>query len=866
MYKSVRFDGKKLSVNHADYLKKHNIVYETPAYRGHDGLPIGNGDMGGMIFHTERSIVFHLNKTDVIDFAPDGNFEAWSWRAEEKNTAPVSCGRLSITDSMPSFNWLYLEDYNETLSLSKGVVSCRSKTPFSHYDYRAYASQRYGVIVFEVSAGSAEAVERKIMLEKWGSVNMFHDYEQIKPVYAKNLFNVKAGEKNNAVYLEQQLNGTHYTTAMRVLGCPGRANFPNSRSAEFILEKADQHDFTVLLTVAVSHNGLADGRANLERALQLLDDAEKSKGVLYESHRKAWADFWEKSLVCLPNDDFLENIYYMNLYQLGSCGLGKYPPTFAGLWNWHADTRNWWHFYHWNHQQTYWGVYAAGHKELAENYLEYRFNMLENAKADAAKLFGCENGAFYSDISNFNGYNALEPDTVRNFTPGAQIALDFYRYYIYTLDENFLRQKACPVMRSVAALYVFLLQKGEDGFYRIKGGASCCESYWNLRETVTDFACIHALFGAMLEIAETAGIEKAETEKYREIKDNLYPLPVTKTKNTDGDKELEVISPGIKWDGLAAATAEGDYPLSPFPLCELLTVYPSGYISLAKKGTKEFELAQNTARLLFDMDVYAKSKIGSCGHSVAVETAARLGMHKDCAKILRLFAERYQQFPNALTHFTDISDMRFRPQTYCPRVVTLDSDKTEWEKVHEKKQGPRAAVPNDYFLHCYFESAANIMAGVNEMLLQSHDGIIRVFPAVEENFTGIFTLYATAGFKVTSEMSDGEIRYVHITSEFSRVCTIEIPWPDTPVSVTRSSHNGESAVFSIDRNILSFDAVQGGEYLIMRCEYPLDCYYREDVVYTENTVPKEWRSNTIGRFGFTKGRVNHEKYTIFQEE
>jgi len=83
MYKSVHFDGKNLSVNHADYLKKHNIVYETPAYRGHDGLPIGNGDMGGMLYHTENSVVFHLNKTDVIDFAPDGNFEAWSWQAEE---------------------------------------------------------------------------------------------------------------------------------------------------------------------------------------------------------------------------------------------------------------------------------------------------------------------------------------------------------------------------------------------------------------------------------------------------------------------------------------------------------------------------------------------------------------------------------------------------------------------------------------------------------------------------------------------------------------------------------------------------------------------------------------------------------------
>jgi hypothetical protein len=270
--------------------------------------------------------------------------------------------------------------------------------------------------------------------------------------------------------------------------------------------------------------------------------------------------------------------------------------------------------------------------------------------------------------------------------------------------------------------------------------------------------------------------------------------------------------------------------------------------------------------MLFDMDVYAKSKIGSCGHSVAVEAAARLEMREDCIKILRLFVERYQQFPNALTHFTDISDMRFRPQTYRPRVLPLDSDGTAWEKMHEKTEGPRATIPCDYFLHCYFESAANIMAGVNEMLLQSHDDIIRVFPAIEEGFTGLFTLYATAGFKVTSEMSEGDIRYVHIKSGFSRACKIELPWPDTPVSVTRSPHNGESVDFALNGGILAFDAEQNAEYLITRSEYPLDCYYREDVMYTENTLPKEWRANTIGRFSFTKGKVNHEKYTIPNED
>ena len=104
-------------------------------------------------------------------------------------------------------------------------------------------------------------------------------------------------------------------------------------------------------------------------------------------------------------------------------------------------------------------------------------------------------------------------------------------------------------------------------------------------------------------------------------------------------------------------------------------------------------------------------------------------------------------------------------------------------------------------------------------------------------------------------MSDGDIRFVHIKSAFSRVCRIELPWPNAAVSVT---HNGKNTDFTLNGNILAFDAEQDGEYLITRSEYPLDCYYRENVAYTENTSPKEWRNNTIGQFSFTKGKVKHK--------
>ena len=85
----------------------------------------------------------------------------------------------------------------------------------------------------------------------------------------------------------------------------------------------------------------------------------------------------------VAQEDYLENLWYVYLYQLNSCGRGKYPITFAGLWNWFKDSRNWGHFYHWNHQQNYWPVLAAGHPELLKNYLEYRWAMLEHARQDA---------------------------------------------------------------------------------------------------------------------------------------------------------------------------------------------------------------------------------------------------------------------------------------------------------------------------------------------------------------------------------------------------------------------------------------------------------------------------------------------------
>ena len=50
-----------------NYLSRHDIVYRTPAYEGFEGFPIGNGDIGGMVWNTNTGLEVQINKNDLFD-------------------------------------------------------------------------------------------------------------------------------------------------------------------------------------------------------------------------------------------------------------------------------------------------------------------------------------------------------------------------------------------------------------------------------------------------------------------------------------------------------------------------------------------------------------------------------------------------------------------------------------------------------------------------------------------------------------------------------------------------------------------------------------------------------------------------------
>jgi len=145
------------------------------------------------------------------------------------------------------------------------------------------------------------------------------------------------------------------------------------------------------------------------------------------------------------------------------------PGLFASLINnrpaWHGD-------YHLNYnlQQTFWSAYPSNYPELAEPYNTLIFNYLPRAQWLAKKLFEVK-GAYYPHV--LYAYEPSGPDSCKSknkrqyfhFTWGRTLGVtaftvqNMWWYYLYTMDKNFLRNRAYPVLREVAKFYSEFMQK-----------------------------------------------------------------------------------------------------------------------------------------------------------------------------------------------------------------------------------------------------------------------------------------------------------------------------------------------------------------------------------------------------------------------
>jgi alpha-L-fucosidase 2 len=232
--------------------------------------------------------------------------------------------------------------------------------------------------------------------------------------------------------------------------------------------------------------------------------------------------------------------------------------------------------------------------------------------------------------------------------------------------------------------------------------------------------------------------------------------------------------------------------------------------------------------------------------------SARLGLADQAVKNLSNSIRRIQHFPQGL--FYNI-DHWYKLSLYADSVknpsLTTQRDYIYDSRVKYNNPGAGSSgLPAAPFVQCGMEPLSIFATTLNEMLLQSHEGKIRVFPAVPDNWPVAFNLRARGAFMVAAERDEnGEIPGVSIKSLQGGECRVQNPWPGQQITVKEITRGNRKTTHRVNEDdVLVFGTSKGSNYLLTTAgskEKPLS----RKTVYSgsPNTGPKQFKEAMLGK-------------------
>lgn len=807
-----------MNIKTTDILPKHDLVFLTPVSDPVYGLPIGDGDRGYLL-HTENDrLIININKTDLWDDAQGDEFYMWSLEKFEHRTSLKHGARFEIAFDMPVFDFLYQKEYEARLSLADATVYISSVTPFSDIRLKMFSSREHRVAVMEMDYGFSKEQSIYTLLKRWGSRNFFASHLCIARAPEIGLDGTRTEINNRDILVIQKLSKMCFCVCVRIVSDDeGSSEILNSHEVKKSLKSKSGK-----LTAFISIETGKDEQDAMRAATESIDCAEKT-GVhrLYQKHRAEWENFWNKSYIKIKND-FIENLWYLNLYYANSQCRGEYPPHFCnGIWSFNHDFVPWNYYFHYNMQLHTFPLEAANHPELLETYYRFRRNQLPRAEEFAAQIKNA-NGAMYTDVCDRRGNG--DRGVKDNCSCGAQIALGMWQHYEYTGDEKFLNDTLLPVSISVCRFYLDLLKKDENGIYHMHN-TQCYEGSPLMDDAVTDIVIIKKLFEVMYKYTGN--------ETYKNVGENIadpsfakleadewdgerFIFGVGKGKRSSGD---EVIISGIDSEtGKRLRKTYGNRERESyygFPDVELSPIFPSGVVGLANEGSRLFNAVKNTVMLHPEtvpqisfnengkMNIQKDICMGWCLMPIFM---ARMGMTSELKRQLMQTVDTWIMYPQGFGQYGP----------YEQSVQTLNNRwyrNMVWDTNDENEENrEKFPFPAWHFRHFNYETLPIISTAVNEMLLQSYDGVIRLFPA--ESDDSEFCLAASGGFIVEAKKSNNTVS-AKIISKQGKRCLLKNVWNREKIRIICGENTFCcNAICREAESIFAFDTYAGGEYII----------------------------------------------------
>lgn len=483
-----------------------------------------------------------------------------------------------------------------------------------------------------------------------------------------------------------------------------------------------------LLAISTATNAEAEDPLDLARR-QAQKALQSGFNRILKEHEEWWTDFWSRSSVHVPHPG-IQHQYNIVQYFYGAASKRGAPPMpLQGIWTADAGKLPPWHgdYHHdLNTQLTYWSYLTSNRFDQGESFLDFMWSLKPVHERFARDFFGTE-GHVVPGVMALDGkpmgawfQYTLSP------TMGAWVAQSFYSHWRYTMNLKFLEERAYPYCTSIAEALLGLMEPGANG--KLKFPLSSSPEIHNNRQEAwlkpnsnNDLSIIRWIFRANTEMAKELGREK-EAKRWQNLLGKMDDLAV------QGDDGALLIAPGEPLQESHRHHAH------------LMGIHPLGVIHIEGTGRD---------RRIIDASLQQIDELGTrlwTGYSFAWMACIRARAGQ---------AERaYEYLTNYVNSFTLRNGFHRNGEStnkglsiHRSRAFTLEGNFAASQAVHE-------------------------------MLLQSWDGRIRIFPAVPAGWEDVSfnSLRAEGGWIVSAERKDCRTVRVEITATVDQFLKLKDPF------------------------------------------------------------------------------------------
>ena len=773
-------------------IPQYRLHYQEPAAAWPDALPVGNGRLGAMVFGNPQHERIQLNEETVWMGGPRDRNNPQAARTAEVR-ALLMAGKvheaevlakqvmMGIPDRMPCYQtlgdlWLDFEgipadvqNYRLELDLDQAIATTTFKVGDSQFTREVFSSAPDNVIVIHLT--STKPMSLKVRLDR--------------PAH----FETRATE-NTLVMTGQALPAkptTDPATQEHQVGVRFRAELHGVALAGTIKPSGDalQINASAVTLYLAAHTDFRehDEAGMAEACAKYLAAARKlSYKTLRDRHIADYRSYAVRADIHLgpdPNQNVPTNqrvaalkaggedlgliplyFQYGRYMLISSSRPGTLAANLQGIWNESIDPP-WGSKYtvNINTEMNYWLAEPANLADLHPPV----FDLIDNARANGAvtakKYFNARGFVINHNTDIWGDTIPIDNVQAGVWPMGAAwLALHLFSHYAFSLDTEFLRTRAYPRLKEVAEFFLDYLTEAQDGTL-LSGPSQSPENKYKLPDGSTHSLCmspamdtgiIHAVFDRVIRMSSTLNVDADLRAQCQAASKRLPPFKIGQSGALQ------------EWNEDYAETEPGHRHIS-----HLFALYPDHQITV-----RETPALAKAARRTLDMRLAAGG--GSTGWSRAW--------------IINCFAR-----------------LEDGEAAYQSLLALL---RTETRANMFDICGMKANSP--------FQIDGNLggPAGICEMLLQSHNGVTRLHPALPKAWaTGSFRgLRARSGVEIRCDWANGRLTSAQLTTKVAGPLKLAVP---AGQSVARVSTGGKSIPLTPVPGIgVQFDVKPGFGYKI----------------------------------------------------